>query len=106
MIRKNIDEAIYEKYIAPTKAERSRCIGIEIEMPIVNLNKAPAEEAVIFEMSRAFRRKFGFNAVGFDANGNVNSMLDDVTDDYFIDLYRFLFPEKNKTIKYRSYFEN
>lgn len=81
MIQKNIDEAIYEKYIAPTKAERSRCIGIEIEMPIVNLNKAPVEEAVIFEMSRAFRKEFGFNAVGFDANGNVNSMLDDVTGD-------------------------
>lgn len=81
MIQKNIDEAIYDKYIAPTKAERSRCIGIEIEMPIVNLNKSPVDESVIFEMSRTFQKRFGFTAVGFDADGNVNSMLDDATGD-------------------------
>lgn len=34
-----IDEAIYNKYIAPTKQKKDRYIGIEIEMPIVNLDK-------------------------------------------------------------------
>lgn len=81
MIQKSIDEAIYDKYIAPTKADRSRCIGIEIEMPVVNLNKSPVEEAVVFEMSQGFRERFGFKAVGFDADGNINSMLDDMTGD-------------------------
>lgn len=76
-----IDKAIYDKYIKPTKAERSRCIGIEIEMPVVNLNKAPVEESIIFEMSKTFRERFGFDAIGYDVYGNVNSMLDKVTGD-------------------------
>ncbi len=76
-----IDKAIFDKYIKPTRADRSRSIGIEIEMPVVNLNKAPVEEAVIFEMSDAFCERFGFEAVGADADGNINSMLDKTTGD-------------------------
>lgn len=76
-----IDRAIFDKYIKPTKADRSRNIGIEIEMPVVNLNKAPVEENVIFEMSEAFCGRFGFEPVGSDADGNINSMLDKKTGD-------------------------
>lgn len=76
-----IDKAIYDKYIEPTKEKRSRCIGVEIEMPVVNLNKEPVNEEIIFEMSGAFLKRFEFEAVGFDVHGNVNSMLDKVTGD-------------------------
>ncbi|MGN1116369.1 MAG: glutamylcysteine synthetase, partial [Candidatus Ornithomonoglobus sp.] len=76
-----IDKAIYEKYITPTKSKTKRFIGIEIEMPVVNLNKAPVEEEVIFKMAAAFRERFGFHAVGQDACGNINSMQNDVTGD-------------------------
>ncbi|MGM9937967.1 MAG: glutamylcysteine synthetase [Candidatus Ornithomonoglobus sp.] len=76
-----IDKAIYEKYITPTKSKTKRFIGIEIEMPVVNLNKAPVEENVIFKMAAAFRKRFGFHAVGQDAYGNINSMQDDITGD-------------------------
>lgn len=44
MIQSEIDNAIYEKYIKPTKADRERCAGIEIEMPVVNLSGKPVEE--------------------------------------------------------------
>ena len=54
MEQRVIDNAIYEKYIAPTKTKSKKFIGIEIEMPIVNLNKKPVEESVIFEKSKAF----------------------------------------------------
>ncbi len=76
-----IDNAIYEKYITPTKSKSRRFIGIEIEMPVVNLNKAPVEEDVIFKMAEAFRERFGFRALGKDADGNINSMQDSVTGD-------------------------
>lgn len=76
-----IDKAIYDKYIEPTKEKRCRYLGVEIEMPIVNLNKEPVNEEIIFEMSGAFLKRFGFEAVGFDVHGNVNSMLDKVTGD-------------------------
>ena len=76
-----IDKAIYDKYIEPTKEKRCRYIGVEIEMPVVNLNKEPVNEEIIFEMSGAFLKRFGFEAVGFDVHGNINSMLDKVTGD-------------------------
>ncbi len=76
-----IDKAIYDKYITPTKSKAKRFIGIEIEMPVVNLNKEPVEEDVIFEMSKAFCAHFGFNVISHDSEGNANSMQDDVTGD-------------------------
>jgi gamma-glutamylcysteine synthetase len=76
-----IDNAIYEKYIAPTKSKTGHFIGIEIEMPVVNLNKEPVDENVIFKMSAAFCAHFGFHVIGRDTDGNANSMQDDVTGD-------------------------
>ncbi len=81
MEQSTIDRAIYNKYIAPTKHERERFIGIEIELPIINLNKEPVDENVIFKMSAAFCEHFGFVVVGRDADGNANSMQDDITGD-------------------------
>ena len=37
-MKKEIRQAIYDKYIAPTKKERPDYIGVEIEMPVVNLS--------------------------------------------------------------------
>ena len=33
----DLNEALYNKYIAPTEQKRSSSIGIEIEMPVVEL---------------------------------------------------------------------
>ncbi len=81
MEQRIIDEAIYEKYILPTKSKSKRFIGIEIEMPVVNMDKKPVDETVIFSLSKAFRDKFGFTAVSRDADGNVNSMLNKQSED-------------------------
>lgn len=81
MSNPSIDKAIYDKYIKPTKEDHGKNIGIEIEMPIVNLDKAPVEEEVVFEMSEAFREHFGFEPAGTDADGHVNSMLESATGD-------------------------
>ena len=44
MLDKNtINQALYDKYIAPTKKERSHSIGIEVEMPVVNLDGQAVE---------------------------------------------------------------
>lgn len=81
MEQSTIDKAIYEKYIAPTKSKSRRFIGIEIEMPVVNLNREPVEEKAVFEMSKAFCSYFGFEEIGYDADGNAYSMQDNVTGD-------------------------
>lgn len=81
MEQTKINNAIFEKYIAPTKSKTKRFIGIEIEMPVVNLDKAPVDEEIVFKMSAAFCSHFGFSVIGRDADGNANSMQDDITGD-------------------------
>lgn len=75
MLQSEIDNAIYEKYIKPTKADRKRCAGIEIEMPVVNLSEKPVEEAVTIEIAKKFGEHFGFEPQGYDADKNVNSYI-------------------------------
>ncbi len=76
-----VDKAIFDKYIEPTRKKREKCIGIEIEMPIIDLGGKPVEESIVIKMADAFREEFGFKAVGRDADGNVNSMADEITGD-------------------------
>lgn len=71
-----LDRAIYDKYIRPTEKKRGLSIGVEIEMPVMNLSGEPVEEEVVLDVSTAFREHFGFEVQGSDDNGNVNSMTD------------------------------
>lgn len=81
MTEQQIDKAIYEKYIKPTENKRNGSIGIEIEMPIVNLNKQAVEEQIVFNLTKAFEKEFNFSIAGIDDNGNVNSLIDKTTGD-------------------------
>ena len=74
MNQEAIDKAIYDKYILPTKGKAKKFIGIEIEMPVVNLNKEAVDEKVIFALSDAFSKEFKFEVISRDAEGNANSM--------------------------------
>ena len=73
---KVLDEALFEKYIAPTIKPRSKSVGIEIEMPIVNLKGDAVDEMTVISVADSFRRHFGFVAESHDDNGNVNSMTE------------------------------
>ncbi|MCD7741566.1 MAG: glutamylcysteine synthetase [Ruminococcus sp.] len=77
----NLNEMVYEKYIAPTKKKRERCIGVEIELPIVNLSGEAVDEWIPIFIAGQFRTKFGFEITGTDVLGNVNSMSDTLTGD-------------------------
>lgn len=70
-----IDEAIYNKYIAPTKQKKDRYIGIEIEMPIVNLDKKAVDIEKVLEMSNEFQNTFSFEVCSVDDNGQINSAI-------------------------------
>ena len=49
-----IRKAIYDKYIAPTRRERPDYIGVEIEMPVVNLSGQAVDEAVSIDRALRF----------------------------------------------------
>ncbi|MDD6208386.1 MAG: glutamylcysteine synthetase [Clostridiales bacterium] len=77
-----IRDRLYEKYIAPTRKEKHKdYIGIEIEMPIVNLRKKPVDFNVVHEITRQFMEHFSFQAEGKDEEGNIYSAVDHVTGD-------------------------
>ena len=73
MDKKNVYRDIYDKYIAPTKVVRKNYIGIEIEMPVVDLSGNCADEKMIHETAGLFAEKFGFAPSGYDNNGAVTS---------------------------------
>lgn len=66
-------QAIYDKYIAPTKTKRPDYIGVEIEMPVVNLNGQAVDEAVSISVAEKFTEHFGFTPDGHDSNGELTS---------------------------------
>lgn len=76
-----IREQLYRKYIEPTKRQRENYIGIEIEIPIVNLRKAPVDFAVVHGVTTKFMGRFGFRPVGLDDDGNVYSAAEEFTGD-------------------------
>ena len=46
-----------------------------------------------------------YDYISEEPNQIVVDYIDSMTDEYFIELYRLLFSESDKTIKYHSYFE-
>lgn len=67
----NIRKQLYKRYIEPTKAEREKYIGVEIEMPIVNLSKKAVDFEVIHKVTNNFIAHFEFSVAGIDDDGNI-----------------------------------
>lgn len=81
MEQREIQELLYEKYIVPTKKKRKGYIGVEIEMPILNLKKAAVDFDVVHQITAVFMMEFHFKAVGKDEDGHVYAAQDPVTGD-------------------------
>ena len=52
-----IRNKLYEKFIEPTK-QRKNFIGIEIEVPIINLNKEPVDFSIVHKITDNFQKEF------------------------------------------------
>ena len=71
-----LDEAIYNRYIAPTKRQRTGRVGLEFELPVVNREHAPVDFEVIHKVTDAFLCKFHFQEAGRDDDGFIYAALD------------------------------
>ncbi len=71
----DLDAAIYGKYIAPTQRRRNKYAGIELELPIVNLEKQPVDFCVVHKLTLAFIARFSFDIISYDDSGDVYSAL-------------------------------
>lgn len=72
---------LVEKYITPTRLPREKLAGIEVEMPLLNLDRKPVDFSVVHDLERDFSAHFGFCAEGFDDEGNVYLSADAQTGD-------------------------
>ena len=71
---KMIRNKLYEEFINPTNQEKN-FIGIEIEIPIVNLNKKAVDFDVVHTVTDKFQNQYDdFQKDGIDYEGNVFSL--------------------------------
>jgi len=83
MNQEDLRNLIYERYIEPTKHKRDVYAGIELELPIINLDKAPADLKLTHSLTEEFKTQFDFSVKGRDEKGNICALEDPVTDDIY-----------------------
>lgn len=76
-----LDEAIYKRYIVPAKRKRTRLVGLEFELPIVNRENKPVDFAVVHKVTEAFIRQFSFDGISRDDDGYIYVAADEKTGD-------------------------
>ena len=64
-----IREAIYQKYITPTQRKANDYVGVEFELPIVNLKKQAVDFDVVHALAEAFVSHFHFDKRMTDDDG-------------------------------------
>lgn len=81
MEQEYVRQQLYKRYIEPTKKARKKYIGVEIEIPIVNLNKKAVDFEIIHNITGVFIEKFNFEATGIDDEGNIYSATNSTNGD-------------------------
>lgn len=81
MERSVLEEAIYNRYIVPTRRKRTRLSGLEFELPIVNKKEEPVNFEVIHQVTDRFIDAFSFSNTSRDDDGNIYLAVDDRTGD-------------------------
>lgn len=81
MKRIALEEALYERYIVPIKRKRTKLVGLEFELPIVNRQNKPVDFGVVHNVTDAFIREFSFDKISRDDDGFIYTAIDEVTGD-------------------------
>lgn len=76
-----LDEALYERYIVPTKRKRTKLVGLEFELPIVNRKNEPVDFSVVHKVTDAFVREFLFDNISRDDDGFIYTAVNGATGD-------------------------
>jgi gamma-glutamylcysteine synthetase len=72
---------LYDEFIKPTDQKKD-FIGVEIEIPIINLNKQAVDFDVVHTVTDMFQKEYGeFRTDGIDYDGNVFALKNPNTDD-------------------------
>ena len=72
-----IRAALYDRYIIPTEEKRADFVGIEIELPIVNLKGEATDHEVSKEVFREALTHFGMTPKKYDRKGVCHEAVDE-----------------------------
>lgn len=76
-----IRDKLYEEFIKPTNQIKN-FIGVEIEIPIINLDKKAVDFEVVHNITHKFQNQYSdFQNSGIDYEGNVFALKNPKTDD-------------------------
>ena len=75
MTKEEIINRLYDRYIRPTEHKKDSFVGVEIEMPIVNLEGKAVDFEIVHMLTSAFLKEFGFIPTGIDEQGNIYAAL-------------------------------
>ncbi len=76
-----IRKCLYQKYIEPTKKKRPGYIGVEIEIPIINLKKEAVDFDIVHDITDSFIENFYFDVTGRDDDENIYSATNNINGD-------------------------
>ena len=72
---------LYNEFIKPT-TQKKNFIGVEIEIPIINLDKRAVDFDIVHKVTERFQNEYlDFKTDGIDFDGNVFSLKNPKTDD-------------------------
>ncbi len=83
MTKEEIMQGLYRRYIKPTETKQGTFIGVEIEMPIVNLEHKAVDFEIVHQLTSAFLKEFGFVPTGIDEQGHIYSAVNQENGDVF-----------------------
>lgn len=83
MNEEEIKNLIYQRYIEPTKLKKDVHAGIELELPIINLNKTPVDFKLIHKLTLKFKNQFNMDVKARDENGDICALEDPRTEDIY-----------------------
>jgi len=83
MTKEQVTELIYNRYIKPTENKKESFIGVEIEMPIVNLERKAVDFEIVHKLTGEFLKEFNFIPTGIDEQGHIYSALNKENGDVF-----------------------
>lgn len=83
MTEQELKQILYQRYIKPTEHKDKTFIGVEVEMPIVNLNYSAVDFDIVHSLTAAFIGNFRFSPVGIDEKGHIYSAQEKQTGDIF-----------------------
>lgn len=69
----DLNEAIYNRYIAKTKRSPTQTVGLEFELPIINLKNEPVDFSVVHDVTEKFVCQFPFTEISRDDDGFIYS---------------------------------